>query len=395
MDTIIIHYAEIAIKGKNRPWFEKMLIENIRKHLAGLNHGKIKRIFGRLVIQPESLTEKEKEEYRERLRHVFGISSFSFAYSVKPDIEEMKKAVDKLVKESGLQRVRVLTKRSNKQFPMTSVDVNKVLGEHLITKHGKTIDLVDAEQNIHIEIVDTFCFVYSEKIPGLGGLPVGSSGKVVVLLSGGIDSPVAAWYMMKRGCDPIYLHFHSHPYTNAASQEKVERLASILGKYRPDGKMYLVPFIDIQKQIMTNTDKKYRVILYRRYMMRIAEIIAKKENAKALISGEAIGQVASQTTENMAAVQDATSMLILRPLVGFDKQEIINKAIEIGTYETSIEPHEDCCSLFIPKHPATKSDIITLKKLETALDSSLIKACIEKAEKKTVKAYEFSQAKAD
>ena len=198
--------------------------------------------------------------------------------------------------------------------------------------------------------------------------------------------------MMKRGCDPVYVHFHSHPYTNISSQEKVERLAGVLARYKTTSTMYSIPFIDIQKQIMTKTDKKYRVILYRRYMMRIAEMIARKENAKALVSGDAVGQVASQILENMAAIQEATSMLILRPLVGFDKQEIINKAKDIGTYEVSIEPHEDCCSLFIPKHPAIKSDIQTIKKMEIGLDPAMINECLQKSEKKKISLYDKTNA---
>lgn len=377
-----MHYAEIAIKGKNRPWFEKLLLDNIAKHLHGLRFT-LKRIFGRIVIQPATLGEREQQLYQERLQYVFGISDFSFVLSVPPQIEEMKKAVDVLLKDSPARTVRVLTKRSNKQFPMTSVEVNKELGNHLITTHGKIIDLVDAEQNVYIEIVEKYCFVYTKKIPGLGGLPVGASGKVVVLLSGGIDSPVAAWYMMKRGCLPVYVHFHSHPYTNISSQEKVERLVKVLARYQSDAKIYFVPFIDIQKQIMTNTDKKYRVILYRRYMVRIAEMIARKENAPIIATGDNLSQVSSQVPSNLAAIEEVTLMPILRPLIGFDKQEIINKAKDIGTYEVSIEPHEDCCSLFIPKHPALKSDIPTLKKFEEKLDShKLMSETLEKIEKK-------------
>jgi thiamine biosynthesis protein ThiI len=385
MDTaIIVHYSEIAIKGKNRPWFEKLLVENIKKQLQGLPHGQIKRIVGRVVIEPTDLKEKDYPAYQERLSKVFGLSDFSFVHSVKQDLEQMKKAVALVMKDCPGQTFRVLTKSSNKQFPMTSLEVNKALGEYVVKEFGKTLDLVDAEHNVYVEIVNNYCFVYGKKIAGPGGLPVGASGKVAVLLSGGIDSPVAAWYVMKRGCSPLYIHFHSHPYTNAASKEKVERLAKLLARYKPESKMYLVPFIDIQKQIMTKTDKKYRVILYRRYMMRIAEAIARKEGAKALVTGENLAQVASQTTDNMASIQDATRMLMMRPLLCFDKQEIINKAIEIGTYETSIEPHEDCCSLFVPQHPATASDSATLQKLEQEIDSSLIAAAVTASEKKHI-----------
>ncbi len=395
MDAIIVHYSEIAIKGKNRPWFEKLLVENIKKQLTGLQYGTVKRIFGRILIEPVSLKEEEKKTYSERLSSVFGVSDFSFVYSVKQDIGEMKKAVDRVMKTCTAETVRVLTKRSNKQFPMTSLEVNKEIGEYVLTKYGKILDLVDAKQNIYIEIVNKYCFVYGEKIAGLGGLPVGASGKVVVLLSGGIDSPVAAWYMMKRGCLPVYVHFHSHPYTNKASQEKVERLVGLLSRHTLHAKLYLVPFIEIQKQIMTKTDKKYRVILYRRYMMRIAEIIARKENAKALVTGENLSQVSSQTPSNLASIEEVTAMPILRPLIGFDKQEIINKAIQIGTYETSIEPHEDCCSLFVPQHPATASDVVTLRKLEKDVDASLILECVKNAEKKAVTMYASGETTTD
>lgn len=381
MNAIIVHYAEIAIKGKNRPWFERLLIQNIAQQLRGMKCI-IKKVFGRILIEPPSLSEEEQAIYTERLQHVFGISDFSFVESIPQNIEAIKKTVSQHIPKYPAQTVRVLTKRSNKQFPLTSVDINRQIGELLIEKHNKTIDLVDADQNIYIEIAEKYCFVYFEKIPGLGGLPIGSSGKVIVLLSGGIDSPVAAWYMMKRGCQPVYLHFHSHPYTNIASQKKVERLIEVLAKYQPEPKAYFVPFIDIQKEIMKKTDKKYRVIMYRRYMVRIAELLARRENAKALVTGENLAQVASQTTENMAAIEDATSMLMLRPLVGFDKQEIINKAKDMGTYEISIEPHEDCCSLFIPKHPAIKSDIQTVREAEKGISEQLIKECLDNAEKK-------------
>jgi tRNA uracil 4-sulfurtransferase len=379
MDLIIIHYAEIGTKGKNRPWFEKLLMENMKQQLKGLSYQGIKRIFGRILILGPAL--KEREEFIARLSKVFGISSFSFALSVPQTMKGITKGVGTLVVGHLASTFRVVTKRSQKQFPKTSPEINKEVGQYLTDTCGKTIDYVDAEATVFLEIVEKYAFVYVEKFPGPGGLPVGASGKMVVLLSGGIDSPVAAWYMMKRGCQPVYVHFHSHPYTNVASQDKVKKLVRVLQEYAPQTKLYFVPFINIQKQIMTHTDKQYRVILYRRYMMRIAEKISRKENAPVMVTGENLAQVASQTSKNLAAIEEAISLPVLRPLIGFDKQDIIEQAKHIGTYDISIEPHEDCCSLFIPKHPATKSDVKTLEIMEKKIDNSLIMDCVKKREK--------------
>ena len=377
---IVIHYGEIAIKGKNRPYFERILLDNIRNHLKGLKYNALKKISGRFILELNK--DSNLEELQNRLKNIFGISYFAFALNSSQDIEDIKKNVSKLIQEDKSKTVRVLTKRSNKQFKLTSMDINKLIGEYLIKNHDLTIDLVDAELSIWIEIVEKYCFIYKNKIEGLNGLPMGVSGKVIGMLSGGIDSPVASYLMMKRGCKILYIHFHSAPYTDKSSISKVKDIIKLLNKYQLQSKLYLVPFIDIQKEIMTKTDKEYRVILYRRFMMRIAELIARKEEANAIITGEAAAQVASQTIANLANIEEPIKLPILRPLISFDKQEIIDLAIKIGTYEISILPHQDCCTLFIPKHPATRADLNKIKNMEERLDiNKLINDAIKKIEK--------------
>ncbi len=236
-----------------------------------------------------------------------------------------------------------------------------------------------------IEITNRYAFLYLEKIKGLGGLPVGVSGRAVSLLSGGIDSPVASFYAQKRGIELVFLHFHALPYVNKASLEKAEKIVKILNKYQFSSKLYLIPFADIQKEILLKTKASFRVVLYRRFMFRIAEILAKKEKAKVLITGESVGQVASQTLENIAVITRAISLPIFRPLICQDKQDIIEKAKEIGTYDISILPHQDCCSRFLPKRPATKANLTEVRKEENKLDiKKLIAKAIEKVETRKV-----------
>jgi thiamine biosynthesis protein ThiI len=243
------------------------------------------------------------------------------------------------------------------------------------------VDLERPELTCWIEIVEKYALIYVERLPGPGGLPVGTSGKVVVLLSGGIDSPVAAWKMIKRGCTPVFLHFHSFPYTNKESQEKAKQIARLLSHYSLRAKIYLVPFAEIQRHIMVDTPIETRVILYRRYMMRLAEQIARREKARVLVTGDSVGQVASQTIENIDVISRAVSMPILRPLIGDDKLEIVDVARRIGTYDISILPDQDCCSLFVPKHPETKANLAEVEKSESRLEiAETMKAALESAE---------------
>ncbi len=376
---IVIHYGEIAIKGKNRPYFERVLIDNIKAHLKGLKYNNLRKISGRFILELNK--DSNLEEIKNKLKNIFGISYFAFAINSSQDIEVIKKNVSKLIENDKSKTVRVLTKRSNKQFKINSLEMNKIMGEHLIKNHNLTIDLVDAELSIWIEIVEKYCFIYKNKIEGLHGLPIGVSGKVIGMLSGGIDSPVASYLMMKRGCKVKYVHFFNETINSLQSLDKVKDLVKKLNEYSKNSKLYIIPFKDIQFEIIKRVPGKYRMIIYKRFMIRIAERIARKENAKALIVGDSLGQVSSQILSNLEVIRCVSNILILSPLIGFDKQEIIDLANKINTYEISILPYGDCCSYMIDKHPELRPEKEIIEKLESNFDiDRLITEALEKIE---------------
>ncbi len=381
---IICHYSEIGLKGKNRIFFEKKLKDNIKKVLdvyVPESFVTIKRLRGRFLIE---LTESGKEstaQIKEILINIFGLAYFAFAYESEPDLNIIKSDSLELMKRLEFKTFRVTARRIDSRFPYTSQQLNEDVGEVIFEKMNKSVNLKYPEATCFIDILDEGTFLFTEKIQSANGLPIGVSGTVVVMLSGGIDSPVAAYYAMKRGMQVIYVHFHSVPLVSEASVEKVRDTVTILKKYQPKSKLYLMEFAAIQQQIMVDCNEKLRVVLYRRYMMKIAEKVAELENAKAIYTGEALGQVASQTIENITVVEESVNLPIMRPLIGFDKHEIIEKAQEIGTYDISILPHEDCCTLYVPKHPATKARLIDIQKNEASLDSdNLIEESLKTAE---------------
>ena len=380
-EYFVVHYAEVAIKGKNRPLFERILIENISKSIKGLKANGVKRKYGRIIV---NLKEDSKiEEIKEKLSKVPGISSYSPALKSTHETKDMAKKAINLLKKPKSFYIKV--KRSYKQHPLKSLEIAKEVGTIVSLEKNIPVDFIEPETTITIEVIESGTYIYTEKYQGIGGLPVSVSGKVMVLLSGGIDSPVASFLTLKRGCRNLYVHFHSEPYTKESSRKKVVKLANIISEYQGQTRIYMVPLIDIQKEIMLKTDKKYRIILYRRFMFRLAEALAKKNKAKALVTGENLGQVASQTIENIHSIHSIINLPVIQPLITYDKQEIINLAEKIGTFETSIEPHEDCCSLFLPKHPATKSDLKTVEQEESKLEvESLIKDALKKTEKVTI-----------
>jgi thiamine biosynthesis protein ThiI len=330
-----------------------------------------------LPLRPDA----DHAEIKNRLRRVFGIAYFAEAWASAQAVENLETNCWSLVEGRSFNSFRIDTRRADKTFPLTSVEINKRVGAYVKDRSQARVDLEKAELTCWIEIVEKYALIYVERIPGPGGLPVGSSGKVVVLLSGGIDSPVAAWKMMKRGCTPVFVHFHSFPYTNKESQEKALLIARHLSAYSLRAKVYLVPFAEVQRHIMVDTPAETRVILYRRYMMRLAEQIARKEKARVLVTGDSVGQVASQTIENIDVISRAVSMPILRPLIGDDKIEIVDIARRIGTYEISIMPDQDCCSLFVPKHPETRAHLPEIETSESRLDvAETMKAALHAAE---------------
>ena len=357
---ILCHYSEIGLKGKNRRYFENKLKDNLSYSLRSACPGcveSVKRLYGRILICLSEKGQKSLNIIQETLTNVFGAAYFALAIETELDLDKIKKSALEVLSKEKFTTFRITARRSNQQFLYSAQKINEEVGAAVVENLGKKVNLSEPEMTCFIDILQDAAYLYLEKIQGPGGLPVGVSGKVVSLISGGIDSPVAAYYLLKRGAQVTFLHFHSVPYTNRASIEKVREVVRVLNKFQMKGKLILAELAPIQREIMTATDQKFRVILYRRFMFRIAEAIAKKVRATAIITGESLGQVASQTLENMGVIEEVTKLPVLRPLVGMDKQEIINRAITIGTYDISIQPEQDCCSLFVPKHPATKASL--------------------------------------
>ncbi|MBM3241552.1 tRNA 4-thiouridine(8) synthase ThiI [Candidatus Poribacteria bacterium] len=377
--VFIVHYSEIGLKGKNRAFFEKSLIDNLRKALWGMEYAYVRRISGRLLVELKKSS--DVDEIQQRLSKVFGISHYTLAYASQQDITKLQSDALSLVQGCDFHTFKVDTRRSQKNFPLTSPEINAQVGGYIVEHTGAGVDLENPALTCFIEIVEKYAFIYLNKNRGLGGLPVGVSGRVAVLLSGGIDSPVASWLMMKRGAAVVFVHFYSYPYTDIASLEKVKALVELLTVHQYNSRLYLVPFIDIQKEIVANTPPDLRVVLYRRMMVRLAEILAHKENAQALVTGESLGQVASQTLANIRVIDESAQLPILRPLIGQDKSEIIEQAQRIGTYETSVLPYNDCCALFVPKHPVTNASLDIVKSAEKNLDiNTLVAKAISQVE---------------
>lgn len=376
----LIHYGELALKGKNRPFFEERLVANMARALVGLSGvERPQRLFGRVFLGSDPL--ENSVEIEKRLKKIFGISNFAKASLVNAGIDDIKAVVTKeLTNQPPFQTFRVRARRADKVFPLDSKQIEFEIGAFVKEQTHAAVNLTKADLTIYVEVLAKKALVYFDKIAGSGGLPCGVSGRVACLISGGIDSPVAAWQMAKRGAKNIFVHFHSYPQTDLASQENVREIVKQLTEWQMNAKLYLVPLLEIQKEIVAQCPEKLRVILYRRMMLRLAEEIAKTENALALVTGENLGQVASQTLENIAAISQVVSLPILRPLIGLDKQEIIDLAQQLGTYEISTRPYQDCCSLFVPKHPETKAKI---EDVEAAEKRIAVSPLVEEALSKT------------
>jgi len=376
--SVLVRYHEVALKKGNRPYFVEMLKRNLATSARGLGVKEIKSLPGRLLIRFAETS--DLREVGERLRRVFGVANFSFVERIDPDLQVIGDSILEFLNGKQFASFRIETKRGDKSFPLTSPEINREVGARVKQKSGARVDLKHAELTVSIEILPRDAFFGVDKIAGAGGLPVGVSGRAVSLISGGIDSPVAAYRIMRRGCRLIFVHFHSVPYLDKTSQEKTHQLVKFLTRYQFASRLYLVPFGEIQRKIVASVLRPLRVILYRRMMMRIAEAIARKEKAGALVTGESLAQVASQTLANLAVIEEAANLPILRPLVGMDKQEIVEEAQQLGTFETSIIPDQDCCQLFVPRHPATKARLSDVEEAEALLDiPALTEFGVEKA----------------
>ncbi len=381
----VIHYGEIGIKGGNRDIFERRLVSNIKKHLEGLVVKSVRRRTGSIVIEAD---ETAAGDIRKRLQWVSGIEYFYEAVKTPAAFEEIAEAAQDLFKDAR-GSCRGAVKRADKRFPTTSQETAAKIGAVILESNPDVrVDLHHPERLCFVEITEDGAYVAAEKIRGVGGLPYGSSGKLVSMISGGIDSPVASWMMQKRGAPLHFLHFHNFPYTDRRSIDIVKDAIAVLNRNAFSSRLSLINLTPIQEEIVAKCTPKFRVILYRRMMFRIAERIAEREGAGGIVTGESLGQVASQTVWNMKVIEAVTPLPVLRPLVGMDKEEIIERAKKIGTYDLSIQPHSDCCSLFIPQQPSTKAPERLILADEAKLD---VEAMVERALKEEERV-EFAEA---
>src|SRR5687768_4300765 len=365
MTSIVVHYQEIALKGKNRPWFLARLVRNLRQAVSDLDVRSVRALMGRIeiVLGPCAAP----EAVGERIRRVFGVANFAYASRTALDIDGIASAILNDLGDRTCKSFRVSVRRADKRFPLTSPQAEREIGGRIKEARGWRVDLEHPELVIHVELLTNDAFYFYDKEKGAGGLPTGTAGRVACLLSGGIDSPVAAHRMMKRGCAVTFVHFHSYPILSRASQEKARELVTLLTAWQQRSRLHLVPFGDIQQQVVLAVPGPMRVVVYRRLMLRIAEAIARTRGAQALVTGDVVGQVASQTLENLAVVGAVATMPIFRPLIGMDKDEITAEAIRLGSYPISIVPDQDCCTLFTPRNPLTRARLDEVAAAEQAL----------------------------
>lgn len=385
-EIILIKNGELTLKGLNRSNFEDILIKNIRRRLKSLGEFDVRKAQSTIYIEPKS-EDFDFAEALERVKLIFGIAAFSRACVCEKDMEDiLSKSVEYLSESlANIKTFKVEAKRSDKHFPLTSPEICREVGGKLLSaNHHLKVDVHNPDLVVYVEIRDYYAYVRAEQIHGAGGLPVGTAGTASILISGGIDSPVAAWTMAKRGLRLNAIHFASPPYTSPRAEQKVKTLLSKVARYSGTINLAIVPFTEIQDEIAKNCPEEYFTLIMRRMMMRISEQIAKNSGSMALITGESLGQVASQTLPALVTTDFVTTMPVLRPLIGMDKEEIITISRNIDTFETSILPFEDCCTVFTPKHPKTRPTLESCQIAESNLD---INALIQKAISETEYTY--------
>lgn len=378
--VLSVSFGEIALKGKNRFYFENRLIRNIKNILNEIGENKVYKEQSKIYIEIEN---DYIDEAIRKLRRIFGIVNISPCYRIEKDIDEIMKSSLETLEEArklkGIKTFKVDVNRADKRFEPNSVELAREVGAYILkNSEGFTVDVHNPDAYVHIDI-RTNCYIYTDKIKAYGGLPVGTNGKGLLLLSGGIDSPVAGFLIAKRGVEISAVHYHSYPFTSERAEEKVKTLAKILTRYCGRIKLFSVNILDIQKEINAKCPEDEMTIISRRFMMRIAEKIALKEEIDALITGESLGQVASQTIKGINVTNSSVNIPVLRPLIGMDKVDITEISKDIGTYETSILPFEDCCTVFLPKHPVTRPKLEDIEESEKVLNiEELIDKAIEK-----------------
>ena len=367
MHVILVKVGEIHLKGQNRPYFERKLMDNIRNALKG-SEARVSIAQSRIYIK--NISDSYLNEALERLKGVFGIHAVSPALQVDKDMDVIMNTAGRMLDEAGIREgtFKVKARRADKHFPLQSPEIAVTAGEYILEHTHLQVDVVRTEHLVQIEIREDAAYVYVKEISCAGGMPLGTGGRAPLLLSGGIDSPVAGYMIARRGVVIDAVHFHSFPHTSERAKEKVITLAELLSKYCGEIRLNVVPFTKIQEEIYEKCPDKYLTVSMRLYMMKIAEQAARRSGAGALITGESIGQVASQTLNALYCTDEAVKMPVFRPLIGMDKLEIMDIARKIGTYETSILPYEDCCTVFTPRHPATKPGLEKVIEAEMALE---------------------------
>ncbi len=364
--AVVVHYHEVSLKRGNRPLFLRHLARNLGRAVSDLGRVRVQQLPGRILLDLEH--HGAPEAVLDRVTRVCGVASAALAERVPSTPSAMKDAVGRLVEGRQFPSFRISARRAFKTYPMTSVELNRELGAFVLARVPTRVDLHHPDFTIHVEVLPSETFVYSDVARGPGGLPVGASGTVAALLSGGIDAPVAAWRMMKRGCRVVFVHFHSVPYLPASSQQKARDLVERLTQWQYRSELFLVPLGEVQREVVLTVPAPARVVVYRRMMVRIAEAIARQTGALALTTGESLGQVASQTLTNIARIDEVAGLPLLRPLIGMDKLEITGEAQRLGTFDISIEPDADCCTLFVPRHPSTAVSAEEIRHVERGLD---------------------------
>lgn len=374
-DTVLVRYGELTTKGKNRNIFIRKLLDNIKNSLKDLKKLEFSSTRDRIYIK---INGEDTNIIEDRLKDVFGISSFSFTCKINSNIDTIKETTFNLMKDLGDSTFKVITKRQYKEFDMSSDAVNRAVASNILINTNHKVDVHNPNIKVNIEIQKDHTYITSNKIEGAKGYPTGVNGKVLLLLSGGIDSPVAAYYIMKRGIEVEAIHYASPPYTSTQAQDKVLELAKIVSRYQGKMRVHIVNFTDLQMEIYARCNESYTITIMRRMMFRIAEKVANKRNCLAIATGENLGQVASQTLDSLSVINEVTKMPVIRPLITFDKIDIIDVSNKIGTYKTSILPYEDCCTIFTPKNPVTKPKLEKSIKYENNFDyESYINDCVE------------------
>ena len=364
--SILVHYSEIALKKNNRLYFENKFIDNISHHLHDLEYSKIRKISARVFVC--NINPKKWDLYKKRLMNVMGLKNATLVLETSHDISLLKNCIDILIKGHDFKNFRISARRHYKKYQYTSQQLNNLLGDYVRESTNMKVDLTNPDLNLIIEVLKDKIYIGYNKIMGFSGLPANSQEKAFSLISSGIDSPVASFEMIKRGVELDFIHFHSYPAINRQSIDNVKYLIKILSQYQLKTNLYLVPLLSVQQKIMMDIQDKYWVIFFRRSMLKLSNDIALNNKGVALITGDSVGQVASQTLSNIRAISSISELPIIRPLSGMNKEDIVNKAKIIGTYNVSVKPYEDCCSHFVPAHPETKAKMFDIDRIDSNLD---------------------------